>query len=362
MTMNSPNLEMLGRIAEGLNQAWLPGICEKRPDVSKFSVVPLRGQGATSTRFQLRFAPDVTGKTLFIKKYTDKTNVGLSQLERDYRVGQWLAAQLGSQKTLRIDAPVLMLPDERILITPYVAGENLSPLFFKKLRWHHLSQKDLSELQKLVGDIGKGLVELQALPVETAGELFGKPSPEAIYIKIREDLEKFKQFYSSRHNLKSLVQKIIKIMDECLEEYLLRTPTFCFQHCDYILQNFIRDENGQLHLFDFANSRIGIPYFDTAHLINSLEDLTYLRTVSRSIVDKLILTFLQPFFDQSDFRPKLLSVAKAFFQLLSGTILLPEAGKKRSHVWRNIAMVDPEERIVEKLQMLLEEIEANRGM
>ncbi len=359
MPMDNSTQEMCGRIAEGISQNWIPAGNEINPDFGKFSVKQLLGQGATSLSYQIQFAAEEgAGRSFFIKKYTDETRTGLSQLERDYKAGNWLSAEIGSQSALSIDAPVLMILEDRVLVTPYVSGQNLSPYFFKKLRWHFISKGDLSELKGIAGDIGRGLADLQNLPIETSGLLFDKSDPQLMFSRLKVELENFRVFYSVRNICQGLVEKVISRMEACLEEYLLGEPTCCFQHCDYILQNFIWGDNGKLHLFDFANSRVGTPYFDIAHLINSFEDLTYLKTVSGSIVDQFIRAFLQPFLEKDSFKTKLLCVTRAYFQLHSGRIVLAGKGVARKRSWRNTVMVDPEKRLKEKLLVFLEELES----
>ena len=349
---------MFARVARELQQNSIQGETGTQSSCD-YTIKPIRGPGATSENYQMLFTGDqAVQRRFFIKKYTDDTAAARRQLETDYKTAKWLSEELGNQATLCVDAPVLMIPEDRLLISAFVTGENLSPYFFKKLRWHYASMTDLARMTHIVNEIGAGLAELQSITAASVEHHLGQFDPETVLDGFRAELKRFVFFYTAKDVCRDLVKDVAFRVDRGLEDYLASAPEYCFQHNDFILQNLMLDESDKIHLFDFANATVGIPYFDIAHFISSLEDLTYLKMVSDSKVSQLKRSFMSPFLNRSGFKVSLLTAMRAYIQLYSGTILLSGEGLRSKNLLCRAVMVNPEERLKKNLLVLLEELES----
>jgi len=317
----------------------------------------LAGQGATSCRYRLQVANESGHPgTFFIKQYTDLSSVGREQCQRDGRIARWLRQELGADTELKIAEPLLEMASKRILVSRYIEGENLSPYFFRKLRWHWLPAKSASDLAELAGRLGKGLMELQMIPAERVCRFFTETSPPTFFSVIRSQLQSFDTFYAEADVCAKLVRDVVGRVLVCLEDYRLSGPSYCFQHNDFILQNLIQGAGGRLHLFDFANSTVGIASFDMAQMLNSFEDLAYLKTVSTQQIDRLQQAFLAPFQQQKNFHGGLLAAMRAYSEFYSGTILLRRTGRFWRHPLRRALLTPPAQRLENRLLSLRDEI------
>ena len=352
--MNGSTQAMIERIVNKLKDAWNPEGGADIRDFSRYTVEEVSGQGATSLSYRIRFvARNGASKDFYVKKYIDNTADGLRQLERDFRTGVWLSCELRQHSTVNIATPVLMMPGDGVLITPFVSGKNLSHFFHRKLRWHFISNSDANRLNGIIKDIGAGLVDLQDISVGNKNIFCENVNSENIIRSLNSDLDRFEEFYISQKICSELVINAISLIRQNLSEYFQKSPEYCFQHNDYILQNFILSERGKIHVFDFANSKIGIPYCDMAHLIHSLEDLTYLRTISKSLVDRLKQTFISQIKERKNVDNKMLSAMRAYFQIYSGTIVFNgRRGGMRGGA-SDFIKVDPEQRLKAKLDELI---------
>lgn len=346
------NQQVIARIAADLNGS-SPHMAS---DPATLRYDQLSGTGATSVGYRLRLDGDLGAeRDLFVKQYT-LADVERRQLMTDYATACWLAAELGDRSDPQVAAPMFVLPEEQVIVKPYVAGANLGPYFFRRLRWGYVPPAVAEDLLTLAGRLGIALLRLQRIPAERVQLFYGRPGPAPALEGLRTQLAGYVEFYRTAGCCVGLVERVATEIEETVAEFLACEPQGCFQHNDYTLQNFLLGTDGQLHLFDFANSTCGCSCFDAAHMLNSFEDMAYLRSVSLEMIERLQRAFLRPLLQTPDFRPRLLAAMRAYIQLYSSTILLGAGSSRRHASLRRLLKVSPQRRLERMLRARLAEL------
>lgn len=374
--------EFAAALFAGLDDGWPRFFSDSRPDFSTAVWRRLGGPGATSHHYQLQLNDHRRPHYFFVKHYLPDNPAapapGLESaaggaaraVHNDYLLADWLADKLGGGAALAVEKPYLHLAQAALVVSPFVFGRNLAPLFYAALRWPLLARRDYPRLAALVARIGSGLVELQALDIGSLRNGGATAAPvgtvtmanRTIADKTRHELGAFADFFAAQPTDRGLVNAAIDVVRQQVQTLESTPPRHCFQHNDFILRNLLISRHGRLHLFDFPEAGVGLPAFDIAHFINSLEDLTYLKSVSRQQVAGLIETFLAPLRVAPGFDPQAVTAMRLFIQLYSTKIILSSRQQTESRslvgsLLRWWLFCDPVKRFNHNVTALLKEVD-----
>jgi hypothetical protein len=318
---------MIDRLIRETQNAWhLISSDERLPKNDQFELITLSGQGATSNTYlmNIREHSGVTNQ-LFIKHYglsVNRSEFWTKQLQTDYLVLQTLSQLSDMPQGFNFPAPLFIIPDEQILVTRFVKGKNLGKLFSKALKFSCFKKNDYSYFHNITSRIGKALVMLQKVPVSLLSPTLYPVEPTALQSVMIGNFMEWSSLITESGYPSGLISECELFLEETLGKHFLNGFIPSFQHTDLILQNIMVDECGDLYLFDFPNSCIGSPYMDIAHFIGSLDDLSYLVTVSKKEIDSLVCSFLESV--QSNFRidPEVLAAFLLYIQFYSTRTIL----------------------------------------
>ena len=256
--------------------------------------------------------------------------------------------------------PYFIIPEKRILVTEYVQGENLHNLFFKILRFSRLHPLNRTCLYNIAARLGSGLAELQEIPVQTFKTANGAPDLDAYLKKFHYLFEETAHYLELQKLFPDLITKSRDIFITFFNSEDLAS-SLCFTHCDFIPQNFLKvpGRRNIFTLFDFANATIGSCYFDAAHFVSSLEDFTYLRSVSKRLIHNLSETFLSSLCLSRGFNPVLLDIFRLLLQFWSTMVLL-KRGLRRSAI-QSLVKKNVRVRFQQNTSDLIKHIESGHG-
>lgn len=306
------------------------------PLSGEMTIRQLSGQGATSDYFLLSIVDaELIRQKFFVKKYGgSSTNKGKAywrkQAEKDFNVSKFLATLLDDQHSFNVVRPYWFFSDENVVVYPYVEGENLSHIFYKSLRTPILNRFCLNELEDKVKQIGGGLAYLQSIPMDSMQEVLESPDSAEICSQTLTNFEQFISYFQKENVFPELLIPAKNSITEVLTDYFATNSFYCFQHTDFILQNFSFDKKGgKTYLFDLPLATIGTPYVDAAHFVHSLDDLTYLRTVPQNEVAHLAKTFLDYLNREQTFDYQVYFAFQLYYQFYSTMIILLNSRKKK---------------------------------
>jgi len=362
--MHSEELDLKHKLASLLSKSWKESSEEKlERNWRDIEVVKLDRLGATSRQFVVCIPKLGDGyRKLFVKQYSSHERDRCfwnSQLYRDFEVMKALSQWTRDRETFKVVRPYFVIPDELILVTKYIEGENLSYLFSRALRFSRLTAPSFGHLHRIVGFAGNALAELQSLNRNVLLDLFGQQDMEDYITKILLNFDEAALYLNKAGFFSDLVEAGMRSLQSVIGTLKL-TDQGCFQHTDFMLGNLLVDGQGRLFLFDFPNAGIGLPYFDVAHFITSLEDLSYLRTVSEKHVQNLVKSFLIAYGAKKGLDPLLLDGFRLYFQFCSTVIILKSGNSRRSIVWR-LFHKNTLKRFRKRVSTLLERIEKGNG-
>ncbi|MBW2739170.1 MAG: phosphotransferase [Deltaproteobacteria bacterium] len=356
--------EVMERILPALSKTW-PDLFENTStsDRDKIKVFELFGQGATSRQFLIRIPMLPEGeRKFFVKQYVlEKGNRDFweTQLKQDVTVAKILSRTTATSRWFKVLRPYIIIPNDLLSITEYVEGQNLGHLFSKALRFSMLPWSSFEHLHNFVRLAGHGLAELQSLDLDMFFQVFGQPDLNDYIGKVLMSFDDTAIYLEKSGCLPELINWGRQTFENILTPSHFREK-MCFQHNDFILQNFIVDIQNRLFLFDFPNAKFGFPYWDIAHFIYSLEDFSYLRTVPEKHVRSLVRSFLLSFETHQRLDPLMLDAFRLYFQFLSTMIILRVGHSQRSG-FRRLLHENTLNRFERRVRQLLKSIDDGNG-
>jgi len=222
-----------------------------------------------------------------------------------------------------------------------------------------LPWSSFEHLHNFVRLAGHGLAELQSLDLDMFFQVFGQPDLDNYLGEILMSFDDTAIYLEKSGCFPELINWGRQTFENILTPSHFREK-MCFQHNDFILQNFIVDVQNCLVLFDLPNAKFGLPYWDIAHFINSLEDLSYLRTVPEKHVRSLVRSFLLSFGTHQRLDPVMLDAFRLYFQFLSTMIIL-RVGHSRRSGFRRLLIENTLNRFERRVRQLLKSIDAGNG-
>lgn len=346
--------QTIDNLIRAIQRAWPEIIGDTHsPQREAFAIRQLHGQGATS-RHSILHVTDCRGvvRSFFVKRYgldDQDDTFWQEQLERDFTVSRVMADLLAKSPYFRVPEPYLAIPEERILVSRYICGNNLSALFGKKLRFSLFGMDTTYDLRNITNKIGKGLAAMQEISIAFFKDFILLPTWSNAYDASIRQFEQAASFLEERGLHPKLIAQSRSFLRTVLRDYFKNYHTPCIEHSDFILQNFIMDSKGILYLFDFPNANIGTPYMDAAHFVGSLEDITYLRSVSENLVNHLISIFFEAVWAKRHFEPEVFTAFSIVIQFRSTMIILLANWRGNYPVWKRYLLENPEKRFKRKV-------------
>lgn len=331
-----------------------------RPERNRCSLLPLKGNGSTSNLFLLSVGDGRDKRqSYFVKCYWGKDDgelFWLEQLKRDFKVSRAVGKALTQSLWFKVPKTYFTVPEEVAIVSEYIDGKNLGQYCSRILRWSALQKGKHQNIRNLVYRIGRGLEELQAIPCHRFDTILPSPSAAKLCSEYIQFLEERAFFLAQQRVSADLVSKACSAAVQILDRYLRNDPMYCFQHTDFILQNFTFNQKGELYLYDFPNATVGVPFMDVAHFIGSLEDLTYLRAVSKSRVEELIHLFVSLFERKAWFKREVFLAFQLYIEFHSTMILLSQKKSVKRAMCTPWLFERPEKRFEERVTVLLDQI------
>lgn len=356
----------------GLKDIFLQALYCYRPEIlegtchserSRITIRRIFGQGSTSRQFLIYIQGGMNGgRKFFLKQYTSQEHTQTfweNQLTRELFVGQLLNEKLRSSAWFGVPRPYVIIPEEMALATEFVDGLSLQGFFFRALRFSRLLCPRLNYLDGIARRIGSGLAKLQEIPVSELESALGRPSLDDYLERFFRLFEEAEEYFDRMGYFPDLVKRGRQALKELVVKSKL-TSSICYLHCDFVPRNFIIDQNGDLNLFDFANATIGPGYFDAAHFASSIEDFSYLKSVSQKCVQTTIRSFLLALGAPQRFDSVLFDAFKVFVQFRSTMIIL-KAEKHQHSLFRRLFHENALKRFNHRVGNLLKGIEEGKG-
>lgn len=344
------------KLIEATRRAW-PEITGdiKPPPGDRFTIKAFQGQGSTSNNFFMTATHlDGSIQKFFIKQYgVNGKNDGFwqQQLAKDYALSRFVSRFLAESPYFRVPEVYFTIPEERLLVSRYICGVNLGVLFSRGLRWSVFLSKTGIDCENLVSRIGKGLAAMQCISLELFRDILLFPTWSDVYAASIKQFEEAAAILEDRGIYPELIRQSRYFVKRVLRDYFRHYHLPCFEHFDFILQNFMLCPNGDLYLFDFPNGRIGTPYGDVTHFIGSLEDISYMKTVSKKKIESFVSAFCKGVNARKLLIPDVLNAFSILIQFRSTMIILV---KWQTPLWKRCLIEDPIRRFSRTVRHYLE--------
>ncbi len=292
-----------------------------------FNLKQFQGQGATSSSYILSIElPDREERRFFVKCYNQQNEAEAfwkDQLLRDYEISKVLSKIETERGLLRIVEPLFLLKDNFALVSEYVEGMPLSVYLFNNLKLSIITKiKNISEIEYIIKEVGLSLGGIHSLDYSlfTQGNACVSYKFSADFYS--QKIDYFAEAIRKKIGDKKLLRDGVDYFNSTIEKIYLDNMSLTFEHSDFIPQNIIRDTKGHLFLHDFPNAGLGFGYCDLAHFISSLDDYTYLKTVDKRLVRRLMALFLTAYSEVRNVDWELLSAFLVYIQFYSTSILV----------------------------------------
>lgn len=320
-----------------------------------FELQPFSGQGATSRHYILTVRRSTEPPVLFfVKRYGNadgQASFWREQLVGDFAMTGAIASGLSDLDSpyIQVLKPLFVVEDELLLVLPFIRGLTFAEQLYQNLKLSRLFKSgEIGALCNDCAQIGRGLRQMQQVPVEIVDSAATKSFNPATYQNIIDRCASILAKYGLDQGV---IEASLDVFGRALAEF--NAPNeLCFEHSDFIPQNLLMDAQGSLFLYDFPNACIGLGYVDIAHFLSSLNDYTYLKTVSHDCVRTLSRHFWAGYCENSDIDWNLLSAFMIYIQFYSTSISIVEHSD--FSLLKKMLFTDPESKFRENIELYMD--------
>lgn len=274
------NEKLLVRVIERLSQHFQPAAGELIHHEVLF-----REKLIFSEVVRLRLSFDASALVVFLKKYADSDAPDSARsVELEYQTLACLYDRFTSSgRHLNVIKPIMMFPEDHLLITEDFGGEKLQRVILSELRWGPSSSR-IDRVESLLASSGQWLRQFQTLTSE--GNHISVD--HAFYLRaINGHLRRCTEHGMSRE----LADRIIRFADDSFKQgRAYRLPLVGFHH-DFTTWNILAGEQG-LAVMDFDRFDYRHQYDDLSNLLVVLEEEKSVLGMRSSHVERLKRAFL----------------------------------------------------------------------